>query len=145
MLKEFREFIKRGNAIDLAVGLVIGAAFGAIVTSLVNDVVMPVVGLLLGKVDFANLFFVLKQGDPAGPYSTLALAQEAGAVTMNYGVFVSAIVSFVVVAFAVFLVVKVVNRMRKPDEEPATKDCQFCLSSIPDGATRCPACTSQLT
>jgi len=145
MLKEFKEFIAKGNAIDLAIGVVIGAAFGAIVASLVNDVIMPVVGLALGKVDFVNLFAVLKDGAPAGPYGTLAAAQEAGAVTLNYGLFINAIVSFVIVAFVVFLVVKSVNRARaQEEEEVTTKDCPHCLTSVPLAATRCPACTSDL-
>ena len=144
MLKEFKEFIARGNAIDLAVGIVIGAAFGAIVASLVNDIVMPLVGVLLGGADFSNLFWVAKEGATAAPYATLAAAQEAGAVTVNYGVFVNAIVSFVIVAFTVFLIVKAVNKIRKPAEESPTKECPHCLTAIPEAATRCPACTSEL-
>jgi large conductance mechanosensitive channel len=145
MLKEFKEFIARGNAIDLAIGVIIGAAFGAIVTSLVNDIVMPLAGLLLGSADFTNLFWVVKEGVAAGPYATLAAAQEAGAVTVNYGVFVNALVSFVIVAFVVFLIVKGVNKIRKPAGEPATKECPYCLTAVPEAATRCPACTSQLS
>lgn len=144
MLREFREFVAKGNAIDLAVGVVIGAAFGAIVTSIVNDVIMPLVGLVLGGVDFTNLFIVAKEGATAGPYATLAAAQEAGAVTVNYGVFLNAVVTFVIVAFVVFLVVKAVNKVRKPAEPPVTKDCPRCLTPIPEAATRCPACTSEL-
>lgn len=146
MLKDFKEFIARGNAMDLAVALVIGAAFGAIVTSLVNDLVMPVAGLFLGGADFANLFAVLEQGAPAGPYVTLQAAQDAGAITLNYGLFINAIVSFVIIAFAVFLVVKGVNKMRKAEEEAEapTKDCPFCLTAVPEAAKRCSACTSTL-
>ncbi|MBN2404934.1 MAG: large conductance mechanosensitive channel protein MscL [Coriobacteriia bacterium] len=145
MIKEFKEFIAKGNAIDLAVGVVIGAAFGAIVASLVSDILMPVVGLLLGQVDFANLFIVLKEGSVAAPYATLAAAQDAGAVTMNYGLFVNAIVAFVIVAFVIFLVVKGVNKARATEEEEVTtKECPYCLSAVPLAATRCPACTSDL-
>lgn len=146
MIKEFRDFIVRGNAMDLAIGVIIGASFGAIVSSLVNDVIMPPIGLLLGNVDFTNLFIVLKEGAMAGPYATPALAQEAGAVTLNYGVFVNAIVTFLIVALVVFMIVKMMNRLRGPQvEEVTTKDCPYCSTAIPLAATRCPACTSQLT
>ena len=141
MFKEFKEFIAKGNAIDLAVGVVIGAAFGAIVTSLVKDVIMPVVGLALGGVDFGNKFVVLKGG---GSYPTLAAAQEAGVPTLNYGVFINAIVAFIIIAFVIFLVVKGVNKLRPPAPEPDTKDCPRCLTAVPVAATRCPACTSDL-
>ncbi|MFU8891644.1 MAG: large-conductance mechanosensitive channel protein MscL [Anaerosomatales bacterium] len=146
MLKEFKEFAIKGNAVDLAVGLVLGTAFGAIVASLVNDVVMPPIGLLLGDVDFAQLFVVLKEGAAPGPYATVAAAAEAGAVTLNYGVFINAIVYFVIVAFAIFMVVKAMNRMKRDEAEEIadTKECPYCLSAIPLAATRCPACTSQL-
>lgn len=117
MLKEFREFAVRGNVVDMAVGIIIGAAFGAIVKSLVDDVIMPPIGLLLGNVDFSNLFFVLKEGSTAAPYATLALAKAAGAVTLNYGMLVNAVVSFIIVAFAVFILIRNINRLRK--EEPA--------------------------
>lgn len=143
MLKEFKDFISKGNAIDLAVGVVTGAAFGAVVTSLVNDVIMPPIGLLLGKVDFSNLFVVLSEGSVAGPYASVAAAQEAGAVTLNYGMFVNAIVMFVIIAFVIFLVVRAVNRMRR-EAEPTTRDCPRCLTAVPLAATRCPACTSDL-
>lgn len=142
VLKEFREFAMKGNAVDLAVGLVLGTAFGAVVNSLVQDVIMPPVGLLLGGADFSNLFFVLKEGTSAAPYASLAAAQDAGAVTLNAGVLINTIVSFVVIAFAIFLLVKGMNRMRRA-EEPTTKDCPFCLTPIPLAATRCPACTSE--
>ncbi|MDF1542149.1 MAG: large-conductance mechanosensitive channel protein MscL [Anaerosomatales bacterium] len=146
MLKEFKEFAIKGNAVDLAVGLVLGTAFGAIVASLVNDVVMPPIGLLLGDVDFAQLFVVLKEGAAPGPYATVAAAAEAGAVTLNYGVFINAIVYFVIVALAIFMVVKAMNRMKRDEAEEVadTKECPHCLSAIPLAATRCPACTSQL-
>jgi large conductance mechanosensitive channel len=147
MLKEFREFIMRGNVVDMAVGIIIGAAFGTIVKSLVSDVIMPPIGLLLGNVDFANLFAVLRQGSVPGPYASLAEAQQAGAVSINYGVFINTIISFLIVAFCVFLLIRQINRMRKEEEapaEPTTKDCPYCFSTIPIKATRCGFCTSQL-
>jgi large conductance mechanosensitive channel len=148
MLKEFKEFALRGNVVDLAVGVIIGAAFGAIVTSLVDDILMPVLGLILGNADFSNLFLVLKEGSAPGPYDTLALAQEAGAVTINYGLFINAVVGFLIVAFAIFLLIRGINRMQReeeaPAEEPTTKECAYCHTEIPLQATRCPYCTSQL-
>jgi len=148
MLKEFKEFAMRGNVVDMAVGVVIGAAFGAIVTSLVNDILMPIIGLLLGNADFTNLFFVLREGSGPAPYDTLALAQEAGAITLNYGLFINAIVSFIIVAFAIFLLVRSINRLQREEEappaEPTTKNCPYCFSEIDIQATRCPNCTSQL-
>ena len=149
MFKEFKEFAMRGNVIDMAVGIVIGAAFGTIVKSLVSDIIMPPIGLLLGKVDFANLFAVLKQGETAaGPYASLVDAQAAGAVTINYGVFINTLISFLVIAFAIFIVIRNMNKLKKNEEappaEPTTKDCPYCLTSIPIKATRCPNCTSQL-
>ena len=135
MFKEFKEFAMRGNVIDMAVGIVIGAAFGTIVKSLVSDIIMPPIGLLLGKVDFANLFAVLKQGEAAaGPYASLADAQAAGAVTINYGVFINTLISFVVIAFAIFMVIRNMNKLKKKEEappaEPTTKDCPYCLTSL---------------
>jgi large conductance mechanosensitive channel len=155
MFKEFREFIMHGNVIDLAVGIIIGAAFGTIVNSLVKDIIMPPIGLLLGKVDFSNLFLVIKQGVTIGsPYATLADAQTAGAVTWNYGLFINTIIVFIIIAFAVFLIVKAVNKARKAMDAkkakeaiaaaPTTKDCPFCATAIPVKATRCPNCTSEL-
>ena len=148
MLKEFKEFAMRGNVVDMAVGIIIGAAFGSIVNSLVNDVLMPPIGLLLGGVDFSNLFAVINPGEPAGPYISLADAQAAGAVTINYGVFINAIVSFLIVGFAMFLLVKSINNLSREEEEapaaPTTKKCEFCKTEIPIEATRCPHCTSQL-
>jgi large conductance mechanosensitive channel len=149
MFKEFKEFAMRGNVVDMAVGIVIGAAFGTIIQSLVKDIIMPPIGLLLGNVDFADLFVVLKQGvEMAGPYATLADAQAAGAVTMNYGVFINSIVSFLIIAFAIFMVIKQMNRMQRQEEappaEPTTKACPYCASDIPIAAKRCPLCTSQL-
>jgi large conductance mechanosensitive channel len=147
MGKDFKEFILRGNVVDLAVAVIIGTAFGAIVTSLVNDLIMPPIGLLLGNVDFTDLFMVLKEGTKAaGPYATLADAQAAGAVTLNYGVFLSRVVTFLIVAFAVFMMVRTLNRLKKaePAAAPVTKECPFCASTIAIKASRCPNCTSQL-
>lgn len=148
MFKEFKEFAMRGNVVDMAVGIIIGAAFGAIVKSLVSDVLMPPIGLLMGNVDFANLFFVLKDGAATGPYVSLADAQKAGAVTVNYGVFMNSIISFLIVALSVFLLIRAINNMKREQEAPpavpTTKECPFCLSTIPIKATRCGYCTSDL-
>jgi len=146
MLEEFKKFAMRGNVVDMAVGIIIGGAFGTIVKSLVSDVVMPPVGLLLGGVDFADLFLTLKHGTTPGPYSTLAAAQAAGAVTISYGVFINAVVSFLIVALAVFMLVKGINKLQReqPPAAPTTKECPYCLSSIALKATRCPQCTSEL-
>ena len=148
MLKEFKKFAMRGNVVDMAVGIIIGGAFGTIVKSLVNDIIMPPIGLLLGGVDFGDLFITLKDGSTAGPYSTLAAAQEAGAVTISYGVFFNAVVSFLIVAFAVFLLVRSINKLRAEEEapppDPTTKECSHCFSEIRLKATRCPYCTSEL-
>jgi large conductance mechanosensitive channel len=148
MFKQFKEFAMRGNVVDMAVGIIIGGAFGTIVKSLVSDVIMPPIGLLLGGVDFANLFIVLKGGATPGPYASLADAQAAGAVTINYGVFFNALISFLIVAFAVFLLVRGMNAMKRKEEAappPAnTKECQYCSSTIPIKAKRCPMCTSDL-
>ena len=149
MLKEFKEFVMRGNVVDMAVGIIIGAAFGTIIKSLVNDIIMPPVGLLLGGVDFANLFILMKAGSPAAPYASLADAQAAGAVTINYGVFMNAIVSFLIVAFVIFLLIRSINRMKREEEappaEPTTKECPYCLSTIPIKATRCAHCIAELS
>jgi large conductance mechanosensitive channel len=148
MLKEFKEFVLRGNVVDMAVGIIIGAAFGTIVASLVGDIIMPPIGLLLGGVDFANFFILLKVGSPSAPYASLADAQAAGAVTINYGVFINAVVSFLVVALVMFLLIRSINRLKREEEaplaEPTTKECPFCLSTIPIKATRCAHCTSEL-
>jgi len=147
MLKEFKEFAMRGNVEDMAVGNIIGAAFGGIISSLVSDVIMPPIGLLLGNVDFSNMFVVLKEGaKAAGPYASIAAAKEAGATTLNYGIFINTIVNFVIVAFAIFLLIKAINQMKRKEAAPppATKDCPYCLSKIPIKATRCLACTSEL-
>ena len=150
MVKDFKEFVVRGNVADMAVGIVIGAAFGAIVKSFVDDVLMPPIGLLLGNVDFSNLFITLREGaKAAGPYASLAAAKAAGAVTLNLGIFINTIISFIIIAFAVFLVIKGINRMKREREaapaEPVSKECPFCFISIPIQASRCPNCTSQLT
>jgi len=146
MLKEFKEFAMKGNVIDMAVGIIIGAAFGTIIKSLVDDILMPPIGLLLGNVDFSNIFMVIKEGKVAGPYASIAAAKAAGAVTVNPGVFINTIISFLIVAFSVFLVIKNVNRVKKepPAPDPSTKDCSFCFTAIPVKATRCPNCTSEL-
>lgn len=148
MFKEFKEFAVKGNVIDMAVGIIIGAAFGTIVNSFVADIIMPPIGLLLGNVDFSNLFFVLKDGTVAPPYATVADAKKAGAVTLNYGVFINTITSFLIVAFAIFLLVKNINRLKRekeaPPAAPTTKECPYCLSVVPLKAVRCPNCTSDL-
>jgi large conductance mechanosensitive channel len=143
VLKEFREFASRGNVIDLAVGVIIGAAFGKIVTSLVNDVIMPPIGMLIGRIDFRNLFIALNRQT----YASLADAQKAGAPTLNYGLFLNTLFEFLIVAFAIFLLVRQVNRFTKPAPvapEKPSKDCPRCASTIPAIATRCPYCTSDL-
>jgi large conductance mechanosensitive channel len=141
MLKELKDFVMRGNLLELAVAFILGVAFGRVVTSLVNDVIMPPIGLLLGGVDFSNLFINLSKT----PFSTLAEAQAAGAPTINYGAFVLTVLDFVTVAFVVFMLVRAVNRMQRPKPAaPTTRDCPYCLSIIPLQATRCPHCTSEL-
>lgn len=149
MLKDFKDFAMRGNVVDMAVGIIIGGAFGTIVKSLVSDVIMPPIGLLLGGVDFSDLFITLKEGAAAGPYATLAAAQEAGAVTIGYGLFFNAVLSFVIVAFAVFMMIRSLNKMQAEEAEepaePSTKECGFCFSEVPIKATRCPNCTSELS
>lgn len=149
MLKEFRDFAMRGNVLDLAIGVIIGGAFGTITKSLVDDILMPPIGLLLGNTDFINLFLTLKAGEIAEPYASLAAAQEAGAVTLNYGIFLNTIINFIIIAFAMFMVVRAFNRLQKKEEpapaEPTVKNCPFCHTEIPIQATRCPNCTSELT
>jgi large conductance mechanosensitive channel len=144
MLKEFKEFAMKGNVLDMAIGIIIGAAFGKIVTSFVGDILMPPLGLILGKLDFSNLFLNLSGKD----FASLAAAKAAGAPTLNYGIFINTVIDFVIVAFAIFLLVKQVNRFKRQQEPapaaPTTRDCPFCLSAIPIKATRCPHCTSQL-
>jgi large conductance mechanosensitive channel len=149
MFKEFKEFAMRGNVVDMAVGIIIGASFGSIVKSLVDDLLMPPIGMLLGRVDFANMFVVLKSGaDKATSYASLADAKTAGAVTINYGMFINAIISFLIVAFAVFLLIRAINRLKRKEETPpaapTTKECPYCFSAIPIQAVKCGFCTSQL-
>jgi large conductance mechanosensitive channel len=148
MFKEFKEFAVRGNVVDMAVGIIIGAAFGAIVNSAVSDIIMPPIGLFLGNIDFSNLFIVLKEGKFAGPYISPGAAKAAGAVTVNYGIFVNTVINFLIVAFSVFLLIRYINRLKKeekaPPPVPTTKECPYCLSIIPINATRCAHCTSQL-
>jgi len=142
MLEEFKKFAMRGNVVDMAVGIVIGAAFGKIVTSFVKDVLMPPIGKMMGGVDFSNLFVNLGEGS----YATLAAAQEAGAATVNYGIFIDTVLDFVIVAFAIFLVIKAMNKMKaeEPAKAPDTKSCPHCLSDVPIAAKRCKFCTSEL-
>ena len=148
MLKDFKEFAMRGNVVDMAVGIIIGAAFGTIIGTLVSDVLMPPVGLLLGNVDFSNLFIVLREGKVAGPYATVAAAKGAGAVTLNYGLFLNTVVNFLIVAFAIFFLIRGMNALKKKEEAPpaipTTRECPHCLSGIPIKATRCAHCTSEL-
>ncbi len=150
-MKEFKEFAVKGNVVDMAVGIIIGAAFGTIVKSLVSDVIMPPIGLLLGNVDFSNLFVVLKQGAAtAGPYLTIADANAAGAVTLNYGMFLNTVISFLIVSFAIFILVKNINRLKAKEAvaappAPTTRECPYCLSAIPLKAKKCSFCTSEVT
>lgn len=143
MLKEFKEFALRGNVVSMAVGIIIGAAFTSVVSSFVDDILMPPIGLLLGDMDFSSLYINLS----GQQYDSLAAAQEAGAATINYGLFINAVIDFVIVAFILFLIVRQVNRMHRKEEEPAeptTKECPYCLSTVPLKAVRCPHCTSEL-
>ena len=148
MFKEFKEFAMRGNVVDMAVGIIIGAAFGTIVTSLVSDLLLPPIGLLLGNVDFGNLFILLKEGAVPGPYAALAEARNAGAVTINYGQFINTVINFLIVAAAIFFLIRSLNRLRREQApapaEPTTKECPYCFSIIPLMATRCGHCTSEL-
>ena len=148
MIEDFKKFVMRGNVIDMAVGIIIGAAFGSIINSLVADILMPPIGLVLGNVDFSNLFLVLKEGKVAAPYVSLASAKAAGAVTINAGLFVNAIISFLIVAFAMFSLIRSMNKLYRQKEAPlaapTSKDCPYCLSMIPIKATRCAHCTSEL-
>lgn len=145
MLKEFKAFAMRGNVVDMAVGIIIGGAFGTIVKSLVSDVIMPPIGLLVGGVDFSDLFITLKEGTVAGPYATLANAQAAGAVTISYGLFINAVISFMIVAFAVFMLIKGINKLHEEKAvETTTRECPQCCSVISLKAKRCPHCTSTL-
>ncbi len=148
MFKEFKAFMMKGNVLDLAVAVVIGAAFGGVVSSFVSDVIMPPIGLLLGGVDFSELYLLLKEGSVAAPYVSLAMAKEAGAVTLNYGAFLNTVIQFLIVGSAIFLMVRTANRLTPPAEAPAPapmKDCPRCLSSVPAKATRCAHCTSDFS
>lgn len=149
MLEEFKKFAMRGNVVDMAVGIIIGGAFGTIVKSLVDDVIMPPIGLLLGGVDFTDIFLTLKDGATAGPYASLEAAKAAGAVTLNAGLFVNSVISFLIVAFAVFMLIKGMNSLKakeeEPPAEPSEKNCPHCCTPIPIKATRCPHCTSELS
>jgi large conductance mechanosensitive channel len=144
MFKEFKEFAMRGNVLDMAIGIIIGAAFGKIITSLVSDVIMPPIGLLLGKLDFSNLYFNLS----GQPYASLAAAKAAGASTINYGLFINTVIDFIIVAFVIFLLIRQVNKLKRQPEVaaavPITKECPYCLSVILVKAVRCPHCTSEL-
>lgn len=144
MLKEFKEFAMRGNVVDMAVGIIIGAAFGKIISSLVGDVIMPPIGILMGGVDFSEIYINLSGGD----YASLAAAKEAGAATLNIGLFINTVIDFLIVAFAIFMMVKMMNRLKRQEEapaaEPTTRECPHCLSTIPIKATRCAHCTSEL-
>jgi large conductance mechanosensitive channel len=148
MFKEFKEFAMRGNVVDMAVGIVIGAAFGTIINSFVADIIMPPIGMILGNVDLSNMYIVLKEGKVAGPYETIAAAKAAGAVTMNYGMFLNTIISFLIIAFSVFIVIRNINRLKRKEEAPpavpTTKECPYCIAAIPIKAVRCPQCTSEL-
>ena len=149
MWSEFKEFLKRGNVVDMAVGIVIGAAFGAMIKSLVDNVIMPPIGLLLGGVDFSNIMTVLKEGATAAPYASLAEAKDAGAVVIAWGAFINAVISFLIIAFVIFLLVRYYNKLQAEPEpapaEPTTKECPACHMEIPIAATRCPYCTTDLT
>lgn len=143
MFKEFKEFALRGNVLDMAIGIIIGAAFGKLITLFVSDILMPPIGLIVGKVDFSNLYINLSSTE----YETLAAAKAAGAATMNYGIFLNAVIDFIIVAFAVFLLVRYINRLKRPEPAPVapeTKECRFCLSAVPVKAVRCPHCTSEI-
>jgi len=148
MFKEFKEFAIKGNVIDMAVGIIIGAAFGTIINSLVADIIMPPIGMLIGKTDFTNIFLVLKEGKVPGPYETLAAAKAAAATSVNIGVFINTVISFLIVAFAVFILIRNINRLKKEQEAPplvpTTKECPYCFSVIPIKAVKCGQCTADL-
>jgi large conductance mechanosensitive channel len=148
-IKEFREFAVKGNVVDMAVGIIIGGAFGTIAKSLVDDLIMPPIGMLLGNVDFSDMFVVLREGATGGPYANLAAAKEAGAVTLNYGLFVNNVLSFLIVALAVFFMIRTINRLKREEAEeptttPTTRACPYCATEISIKATRCPNCTSEV-
>jgi large conductance mechanosensitive channel len=148
MLKEFKEFAVKGNAVDMAVGIIIGAAFGSIITSLVKDLIMPPIGLVTGGLDWSNKFVILRDAPDGATFKTVADAAKAGAITWNYGNFVTLVVNFVIVAFCIFLLVRAINRMKRPQPgagAPVSKECPFCSMTIPIKATRCPHCTSEMS
>lgn len=146
MLKEFKKFALRGSVIDLAIGIIIGSSFSSVVNSLVEDIIMPPIGLLLSDVDFSNIYILLKEGSFPKPYASLSIAEEAGAVTLNVGLFINSLISFLIIAFVVFLIIKGINNLRKEEEPevPSTKECMYCMTEIPINAVRCPNCTSKL-
>lgn len=148
MFKEFKEFAMKGNVIDMAVGIIIGASFGAIVNSFVSDIIMPPIGMLIGKVDFSNLFIVLREGKVPGPYSSVAGARAVGASTINYGIFINTVISFLIVAFSAFMLVRSINRVRRQKDAPAAvpsnRECPYCFFVIPANAVRCGHCTSDI-
>lgn len=146
MISEFKKFIMRGNVLDMAVGIIIGAAFGAIISSLVSDILMPPLGIALGGVDFSNMYVLIKEGSTVGPYATLAAAKEAGAVVISYGAFINTIISFLIVAFSIFLLLRGVNKLLPPPPAApaATKDCPRCLMAVPIKATKCGHCCSDI-
>ena len=150
MWEEFKKFAMRGNVVDMAVGIIIGAAFTSIVNSLVNDIIMPPIGMMLGRVDFSNMYITLQAGDPAGPYASLMDAQDAGAVTINYGLFISSLISFLIVALVVFFLLRAINKLQEGVDEPdepeptSTKKCPYCKTEIIFEASRCPNCTSEI-
>lgn len=149
MFKEFKAFIARGNALDMAIGIIIGAAFGKIVDSLVKDIIMPPLGFLLGGVDFSNFFITIKQGTPPAPYLSLEAAKQAGAVTLNIGLFINTLISFLIIAFSIFILLKIISKLKnlahlEEEKAPTTKQCPYCFSNINIKATRCPDCTSQI-
>jgi large conductance mechanosensitive channel len=147
MLKDFKEFAMRGNVVDMAVGIILGASFGAIVKSIVDDIIMPPIGFLLGNVDFSNLYLVVKEGVANTPYSSLVEAKKSGAITINYGLFINSVISFLIISFAVFLLIRTLNKLKRQEPisvEPSLKDCPYCASAINIKAKRCPQCTSEL-
>ena len=147
MWQEFKKFAVKGNALDMAVGIIIGAAFGTIVSSMVGDIIMPPIGLILGNIDFKNLFIIIKHGTQPGDYPTIEAAQQLGAVTINYGRFINNIVTFLIVSFSVFMLIKLIGSFKKAEEPasaPPTKECPYCTTKIPVKAIKCPSCTSDL-
>lgn len=149
MLKDFKEFAMRGNVVDMAIGIIIGASFGGIVKSIVDDMIMPPIGFILGNVDFSNLYLVIKEGATAGPYSSLSEAKKAGAISINYGLFINSVISFLIVAMVAFLIVRALNKLKKNEPAPAapanTRECPLCTSVVSIRARRCPHCTADIS